>query len=215
MKINEYIRRRNLTDLKLIQSLCSEIVNIGGMEFKYIFKSIINDNTLLRESTFEYIYQNGFSTLGQLETASYEDSQVLINEFNMFNDERVRVVIDYQNWIEDARAYLEDPEFDEPPSEGDLMILVNEDYSYDVFQIATVDQSDHHFQFNNRIFYRIFLKKYSVGEDLMSGFEAVSEKPVELQMQAEISNVKTATKPDDITTPQFDDFDIDNLDDLL
>lgn len=212
---NDYFRKRNLNDYKLIRDLNREIINIAGIEFKYIFKNTIIDNTLLREATNEFVYQNAFSTLAQLETATFQDSQLLINEFNMFVDDRVRVLIDYQSWLEDVRTHLNDQEYDEPPTEGDLMIMVNEDYSYDIFEIASVYRYDYYLQFNDKIIYRVFLKKYGFGEGKMEGFEAVSEIPAELKMQQDVTNAESESAPDPINTPSYTDFNIDNLDDLL
>lgn len=211
---NDYFRKKNLNDFQLIRDLNRELISITGIEFKYIFKETIVNNDVLRESTERFVYGNSFSTLAQLETSAFQDTQMMINEFNMFVDDRVRVLIDYQSWIEDARAYLSDPDYDEPPKEGDLMVMVNEDYSYDIFEVSSVFRYDYYLQFNDKIIYRIFLKKYGVGEDQLEGFEPISEVPAELEMQQEVTNAETETAPD-ATTPISTDFNLDNLDDLL
>lgn len=222
--LNDYFRKRNLTDLPLLKSLNKEVLQIGGVEFRYILKENVVNNPLLGESAAVINYERGFSTTGLLQGGVLRDDASNVGILGAFWDERVRVDIDLNTWLGDIRNFLGEPEYKTEPKEGDYMILVNEQYSYDMFEVASVRRYDYYLQFNEKQVYTIYLKKAVLGENLYTNFdEALSttepNSDAKVQMVDNITNVNTAMAPSPTSTPSMGDFstvdflsnDIDNL----
>jgi hypothetical protein len=169
MALNPFFLQGSKGEQNLLRDLSNETIQIHGIEFIYMPRSLVNQKDVMREITSSK-FDKSFPLEGYISSFEGFDSNYnLLTKFGVRSTAEMKIVISIERYSQGIAPLLSQ----ERPNEGDLMYFPLRDI---IFEIKYVNDIENFYQLRERYTYELTCEPFEFEDEVIdTGVTAIDD----------------------------------------
>ena len=169
MALNPFFLQGSKGEQNLLKDLAKEHIQMHGIEFMYMPRSLVNKNDVMREIT-QSKFEKSFPLEGYISSyEGFDSGYNLLTKFGVRSTAEMKIVISIERYDQGIAPLLSQ----ERPLEGDLMYFPLRDI---LFEIKYVNDIENFYQLRDRYTYELTCEPFEFEDEIIdTGITAVDD----------------------------------------